>query len=75
MKSPGTEKVVGLSNGDRPCIWIPSKSSQTFLVVKEAKIVMAKEVFQETGISVTEEGKRHLGAAIGTPAFVECYKC
>ena len=34
---------------------------------------MAKKVFQGTGISVTEEGKRHLGAAIGTQAFVESY--
>ena len=34
---------------------------------------MAKEVFQGTGISVTEEGKRHLGAAIGTQAFVQRY--
>ena len=34
---------------------------------------MAKEVFQGTGISVTEEGKRHVGAAIGTQAFVQRY--
>ena len=31
--------------------------------------MMANEVFQETGISVTEDAKRHLGAAIGTKAF------
>ena len=36
-------------------------------------IEMAKKVFQGTGISVTEEGKIHLGAAIGTQAFVESY--
>ena len=34
---------------------------------------MAKEVFQGTGVSVTEEGKRHLGAALGTQCFVEGY--
>ena len=34
---------------------------------------MVKKVFQGTGVSVTEEGKRHLGAAIGTQAFVERY--
>ena len=34
---------------------------------------MAREIFQGTGISVTEEEKRHLGAAIGTQAFAERY--
>ena len=34
---------------------------------------MAKEVFRGTGVSVTEEGKRDLGAAIGTQAFVKSY--
>ena len=47
--------------------------AKTCLVVKEEKVEMATEVFQGTGISVTEEGKRHLGAAIGTQPFVEGY--
>ena len=47
--------------------------TKTCLVAKEENIEMAKKVFQGTGISVTEEGKRHLGAAIGTQAFVESY--
>ena len=47
--------------------------TKTCLVPKEENIKMAKKVFQGTGISVTEEGKRHLGAAIGTQAFVDSY--
>ena len=47
--------------------------TKTCLVAKEENIDMAKKVFQGTGISMTEEGKRHLGAAIGTQAFVESY--
>ena len=47
--------------------------TKTCLVVKEESAAMAKEVFQGTGISVTEEGKRHLGAAIGTQTFIERY--
>ena len=39
---------------------------KTCLVVKEGSLEMAKEVFQGTGVSITEEGKQHLGAAIGT---------
>ena len=48
--------------------------TKTCLVAKEENIEMAKKVFQGTGISVTEEGKKHLGAAIGTQAFVELYR-
>lgn len=47
--------------------------AKTCLVVKEECAEMAKEVFQGTGISITEEGKRHLGAAIGNEAFVKSY--
>ena len=31
--------------------------------------MMAMEVFHGMGISITEESKWHLGAALGTPAF------
>lgn len=43
------------------------------MVVKEECTEVAKEVFQGTGTSITEEGNRHLGAAIGNEAFVESY--
>ena len=33
----------------------------------------ASTIFQGTGVSITMEGKRHLGAALGTHAFVESY--
>ena len=42
-------------------------------MVKEESLEMAKEVFQGTGVSITEEGKRHFGAAIRTQPFVESY--
>ena len=47
--------------------------AKTCLVLNEKKMEMAKEVFQGTGISITEEGKHHLGAATGTQAFVDKY--
>ena len=46
---------------------------KTCLVVKEESFEMTEKVFEGTGVSVTEEGKRHLGAAIGTQSFVESY--
>ena len=48
-------------------------ASKTWLIVKEGKLKEASTLFQETGVSITEEGKRHLGAAVGTSSFVESY--
>ena len=41
-------------------------AAKTCLVVKEEKEEEAKHVFQDTNIFITTEGKRHLGAAIGS---------
>lgn len=45
---------------------------KTSLIVKEI-FPQAETVFEGSGVSVTKEGKRHLGAAIGTEAFKEAY--
>ena len=46
---------------------------KTHLVVKEEHEVCAIEVFDCTGVQITTEGKRHLGAAIGSRSFAEEY--
>ena len=33
----------------------------------------AMQMFAETGITITMEGRRHLGGAIGTNAFIQSY--
>ena len=43
--------------------------SKTWLIVKPEYFDLAKEVFQDTGIGITSEGKRHLGASIGSQSF------
>ena len=48
-------------------------ASKTWLIVKENHLEAAKAAFQGTEVQITTEGKRHLGAAIGTPSFVESY--
>ena len=48
-------------------------ASKTWLIVKESKLEEASTIFQETGVAITMEGKRHLGAALGKHAFVESY--
>ena len=45
-------------------------SSKTWLIVKDpAKLALAKEIFKDTGVQITCDGKRHLGAALGSKSF------
>ena len=46
---------------------------KTWLIVKEGKIEDATTAFEGTGVGITQEGKRHLGAALGTSSFVVSY--
>ena len=48
-------------------------ASKTWLIVKEKCLEEATALFEGTGISITAEGKRHLGAAIGNPTFKQQY--
>ena len=50
-----------------------ANSSKSWLVVKEQHLAEAERVFAETGLRITCEGKRHLGAALGTRDFVVDY--
>ena len=47
--------------------------SKTWPIVKDEFYVQAQAVFQGSSVSITKEGERHLGAAIGTDAFKEKY--
>ena len=44
--------------------------SKTCIIVKEGVHDTAVSAFQETGISISSDGKCHLGAALGSPSFV-----
>ena len=48
-------------------------AAKSWLIVKEEHFEAAERLFAGTGINVTAEGKRHLGAAMGTRSFVESY--
>ena len=47
--------------------------AKTCSIVKEEYQAQAMTQFEGTGITITQEGKRHLGAALGTESFVK--KC
>ena len=46
---------------------------QTCLVVNESFYDAAVELFQDSGISISVDGKRHLGGALGSPSFVTSF--
>ena len=48
-------------------------AAKSWLIVKEDHLEAAERLFAGTGVNVTAEGKRHLGAAVGTRSFVESY--
>ena len=46
-------------------------AEKTAVVVKACKLEEAVQEFQGTGVSLTVDGKRYLGGAVGSEAFVE----
>ena len=51
------------------CGYFP-KPSKTYLIVKDvAHLSKAKDIFGDTGVNITLEGERHLGAVIGSDEF------
>ena len=48
-------------------------ASKTHLVVKTEHAVRAREMFADTDINITTEGKRHLGAVVGSRSYTEEY--
>ena len=46
---------------------------KTWLIVNDEKLENATTAFEGTGVNITSQGKRHLGAALGTRTFVEEY--
>ena len=50
-----------------------ANASKTWLVVKPEYLDRAKEIFAESGVQITDEGRRHLGATLGTRSFAEAF--
>jgi len=56
-----------------PAFGYLANSKNSWLIVKEQHLPRAKEMFGNTGVNITTEGKRHLGAALGSRSFVVSY--
>ena len=48
-------------------------AAKTWLVVKEEKLEEAHSIFRGTNVSITSDGRKLLGAVIGTARFVNSY--
>ena len=48
-------------------------SKKCWLVIKPEKESCAKEMFPGTGINITADGRKHLGAALGSRSYLEQY--
>ena len=60
-------QIHGVGYGYHP------NATKTHLVVKAEHATKARELFAGTGVNVTTEGKRHLGAAVGSRSYMEEY--
>jgi hypothetical protein len=49
------------------------KAVKTWLIVKEERLEEAQQIFHGSGVQITTEGMRHLGAAIGSDDFKSAY--
>ena len=49
------------------------KASKSYLIVKEDKLGKARNLFNDSNVYITIEGKRHLGAVIGNNEYREEY--
>ena len=55
-----------------PLGYLPSPQ-KCWLIVKPEKEQGTKEIFSDTAINITIEGRKHLGAALGFRDFLEEY--
>ena len=58
---------------DRPTDGYFANPDKSWLVVKEDKYNEAKEIFHNTNLNITTEGKRYLGSALGNDSFLEAF--
>ena len=65
--------MVGSAGEDWSTLWIFSKWLEDMCFNKPHEVEAAKEIFKDTGIVISTEGKRYLGGAVGTSSFIRQY--
>lgn len=62
-----------LVNENGPTIGYTPNAAKSVLIVKPELYNLGVEIFNGSGVSITKEGQRHLGAVIGTEEFKKEY--
>ena len=52
-----------------PKLGYNAEPTKSWLIVKEDKLVEAEAIFADTGVNITTQGKKHLGASLGTSDY------
>lgn len=71
LQSDGTTQVWFADNAT--AFGYFANPGKTWFIVKDDHLSTATELFAGTGVNITTEGKRHLGAALGPRSFVTTY--
>ena len=72
-KVKGVRDWFGTAHSDGPMYGWNDEPSKSWGIVKEAHLAEAQEAFAGTEVNITDQGKKQLGAAIGTMAHKEEY--
>ena len=56
-----------------PFIGYTAKPCKSWLIVKEEYLELAQRTFEGTGLQITTEGQRHLGAVVGSKQYKDEY--
>ena len=60
-------------NHNGPSFGHHANPAKTWLIIKAEHLSSAIELFQGTGVNITTDEKRHLGATLGSRSYVERY--
>ena len=52
-----------------PKLGYNAKPSKSWLIAKPQYLDCAKKIFQNSGLHITTQGRKHLGAALGSEEF------
>ncbi|KAG0712671.1 hypothetical protein GWK47_017952 [Chionoecetes opilio] len=56
-----------------PTIGYTPNATKSILIVKPEHYEIGMRLFRDSGVTVTKDGQRHLGAVVGTPEFKQKY--
>ena len=69
----GLRKMWNFIQNEGPKYGYYQEATKSWLIVKKSSLEKAKQMFSGTSIQITSEGRKHLGAIIGSDGFRDLY--